>query len=181
MQEHLHQDEFGHRASRCRFLTGKDWNVQRTRGITAEMIRSCADGDDLPQIRKLPQETGWRRPYDRDSDLAYCARVDLIASKHSPVRKGGPERLEPRRLILAFDMHHDCPIFTFNLHVAPAALSTPISIGNFRLRISPGAGDGGPWKGCGANAGDRRKKALGSLTRITRQALHSKSQARFCF
>ena len=35
--------------------------------------------------------------------------------------------------------------------------------------------------GCGANAGDRRKKALGSLTRITRQALHSKSQARFCF
>ena len=36
-------------------------------------------------------------------------------------------------------------------------------------------------KGCGANAGDRRKKALGSLTRITRQALHSKSQARFCF
>jgi hypothetical protein len=32
------------------------------------------------------------------------------------------------------------------LHVAPAALSTPISIGNFRLRISPGAGDGGPWK-----------------------------------
>ena len=39
---------------------------------------------------------------------------------------------------------------------------------------------GGP-DGCGANAGDRRKKALGSLTRITRQALHSKSQARFCF
>ena len=35
--------------------------------------------------------------------------------------------------------------------------------------------------GCGANAGDRRKKALGSLTRITRQALHSKSQVRFCF
>jgi hypothetical protein len=35
--------------------------------------------------------------------------------------------------------------------------------------------------GCGANAGDQRKKALGSLTRITRQALHSKSQARFCF
>jgi SAM domain (Sterile alpha motif) len=35
--------------------------------------------------------------------------------------------------------------------------------------------------GCGANAGDRHKKALGSLTRITRQALHSKSQARFCF
>src|ERR1700722_20896159 len=32
-------------------------------------------------------------------------------------------------------------------------------------------------RGCGANAGDRRKKALGSLTRITRQALHSKSQA----
>jgi hypothetical protein len=38
-----------------------------------------------------------------------------------------------------------------------------------------------PLGGCGANAGDRRKKALGSLTRITRQALHSKSQARFCF
>ena len=37
------------------------------------------------------------------------------------------------------------------------------------------------FEGCGANAGDRRKKALGSLTRITRQALHSKSQARFCF
>ena len=44
-------------------------------------------------------------------------------------------------------------------------------------RIVKRTGDGG----CGANAGDRRKKALGSLTRITRQALHSKSQARFCF
>jgi hypothetical protein len=71
----------------------------------------------------LPQETGWRRPYDRDSDLADCARVDFIASKRSPMRKGGPERLDPRRWILAFDMDHDCPLFIFDLHVVPAALS----------------------------------------------------------
>jgi hypothetical protein len=39
------------------------------------------------------------------------------------MRKGGPERLDPRRWILAFDMDHDCPLFIFDLHVAPAALS----------------------------------------------------------
>jgi hypothetical protein len=37
------------------------------------------------------------------------------------------------------------------------------------------------WFGCGANMGSRAKQEFWGLTWITRQALHSKFQVRFCF
>ena len=63
----------------------------------------------------------------------------------------------------------------------PRASSPPGAAFLFSLSRNPVPEFHTSFTGCGANAGDRRKKALGSLTRITRQALHSKSQARFCF
>jgi hypothetical protein len=118
MHQHLHQDEFGHRARRCRLLAGKDRDVRRPRGIAAEMIRAGADGNDLPQIGELPEKAGRRRPYHRHRDFTDCAGIDFVASKHAPMWEGGAKRPQPGLLILALDMDGDRMAFGFGWHEA---------------------------------------------------------------